>query len=97
MWCVLSFALRYRILNNNIAKLRVSNWLSSRLRQHTLASRTDTDPLDRDLEELLDELNVLFAVLGEVVVRGDVLDGGLPARKGDIFHLNTREELEISF
>jgi hypothetical protein len=49
-----------------------------RFPEHALPSGTDTDPLNLGVETLLNELDVLSAVLWEVCVFASVDDGGIP-------------------
>ena len=63
--------------------------------QHALPPRANTDPLDGRAEELLDERDVLLAVLGERVVGGEGGDAGLPAGEGHVLDVDLGEELEV--
>jgi hypothetical protein len=70
------------------------------LGDHRLPSRSVSDPFDRDAQEGLDELDVLPAVLGELLVRRARGDVGLPSGEllvldgdlGELVEIGCKEE-----
>lgn len=57
--------------------------------------RSSSDPPNLDSDKVLDELDVLAAVLGEVLVLGDGGNARLPPRELDVLHLNLGEVVEV--
>lgn len=62
---------------------------------HAFSTRPNSYPFYRNVEEVLDELDVLLAVFRERVVRHRGSDRLLPARESDVLYLDLLQDSEI--
>lgn len=81
----------------NTCTLNFDTLLLHFLLNHGFSSGANADPLYGYLEVLLDELDILLAVFGEVVIDTDLLDGRLPSGEGNILDVNLCQGLEVSY
>lgn len=63
----------------------------------TVPSGSDTDPLDLDPEVVLDELDVLLAVLGQILELLDTRNVSLPSGQSLVLHLDLGESVKVGY
>lgn len=80
---------------DNIGLLPVVPSRGSRSNDHVITRRSNTNPLNLDTDELLDVLNVLPCLTGQVVVALGTSGRLLPPLHGVVFDLNLSQNINV--